>query len=307
MESLASIESFVRSAEAGSFSAAARRLGVTPAAVSKNVAKLEGRLGVRLFQRTTRSLRLTEPGERFLRDASSSLGSLQSAMANLASTRQEPSGRLRVSVPIAFGCAYVVPLMPAFLAKYPAIELDMQFDNRQVDLVADGYDVALGGSLELGAGIVARELGRAHVVAVASPAYLSAHTPVRNPVDLQQHDGILLRSVLTGRLRNWPFRNSAGEEATLNLRPRAIFDDMEAIVVGARAGLGIGLAALSLALPSLDSGELVRVLPKWHADAGALSIYYASHTLLPHKTRAFVDFVVAHFKRERLAKRLRAD
>lgn len=307
MESLATIEAFVRSAETGSFSAAARRLGVTPAAISKNVAKLEGRLGVRLFQRSTRSLALTEPGERFLREAASGLERLQDAMSNLSNTRSEPSGRLRVSMPVAFGREYVLPLLPAFTARYPAIDVDFQLDNRQVDLVGEGYDAAIGGSLELGAGIISRELARAHIIAAASPAYLTAHGTPKHPADLAGHRGVVLRSALTGRMRSWPLRNATGEEVTVDLRPRVVFDDMEAIIVGASLGLGVGLVALALAKPALERGELVRVLPKWHADAGALSIYYASHKLLPAKTRAFVDHVVEQFRKQRFAKRLRAD
>jgi DNA-binding transcriptional LysR family regulator len=306
VESLATIESFVRSAQEGSFSAAARRLGVTPAAISKNVAALEGRLGVRLFQRSTRRLTLTEPGERFLRQASSGLASLQAAADELRSTRSEPSGKLRVSVPVAFGRAYVLPILPAFMARYPAVEVEVSFENRQVDLVGEGFDVAVGGSLELGAGIIARELARAHVIAAAAPSYLAGRALPKAPAELAEHDGILMRSVLTGRLRSFVFRNAAGEEATLPLRRRLVLDDMEAVCTAARLGLGVGMVAVAFAVQHLETGELVRVLPRWFADTGSLSIYYASQKLLPAKTRAFVDFTVAHFKRERLALRMRA-
>jgi DNA-binding transcriptional LysR family regulator len=306
MESLASIESFVQSAHSGSFSAAARRMGVTPAAISKNVAALEGRLGVRLFQRSTRRLTLTEPGERFLQQAASGLASLQAAVDDLRNTRREPSGKLRVSVPVAFGRDYVLPMLPAFMAKYPAIEVEMSFDNRQVDLVGEGFDVAIGGSLELSAGLIARELARAHVVAAASPDYLAEHGTPKAPAELASHDGILMRSVLTGRVRSFVFRNAAGEEATLPLRRRLVLDDMEAVCSAARLGLGVGMVANAFAFKFVENGELVRVLPKWYADTGSLSIYYASQKLLPAKTRAFVDFVVAHFKRERIAARVRA-
>ncbi len=306
MESLATIESFVQSAQGGSFSAAARRMGVTPAAISKNVAALEARLGVRLFQRSTRRLTLTEPGERFLASAGAGLASLQGAVDDVRNTGGEPSGKLRVTVPVAFGRDYVLPVLPAFMARYPRVEVEMSFENRQVDLVGEGFDVAVGGSLELGAGIITRELGRAHVVAAASPAYLAKHGLPKTPAELAEHDGILMRSVLTGRLRAYLFRNAAGETVSLPLKRRLVLDDVEAITSAAQLGLGVGLMANAFAFRLLERGELVRVLPKWYADTGSLSIYYPSHKQLPAKTRAFVDYVVAHFKRERFAQRVRA-
>lgn len=135
MESFSSIECFVRSAEVGSFAEAARRLSLTPAAVGKSVAKLEARLGVRLFQRSTRSLALTEAGQLFLREVGSSFATIQNAVANLASAGGQPAGTLKVSMGTAFGRLYVVPLLGEFLRRYPAISPDWHFDNRQVDLI----------------------------------------------------------------------------------------------------------------------------------------------------------------------------
>ncbi|MET0283648.1 MAG: LysR substrate-binding domain-containing protein [Polyangiales bacterium] len=306
MESLVTIESFVPTAQKGTISPAPRTKGVTPAAVSKNVAALEAGLGVRLFQRSTRRLTLTEPGERFLSSAGAGLASLQAAVDDLRSTRREPSGRLRMSVPVGLGREYVLPMLPAFMERHPQVEVDVSFDNRQVDLVGEGFDVAIGGSLDLGAGIVARVLAPAHVIAAASPAYLEKHGTPRAPAEMAQHDGILMRSILSGRLRAFVFRNSAGEEATLPLRRRLVLDDMEAICTAARLGLGIGTMAPAFAYKFLESGELVRVLPKWYADTGSLSIYYASQKLVPAKTRAFVDHVLAYCKRDRIAARVRA-
>src|SRR6201996_7488145 len=140
METLANLESFVRSAETGSFSAAARRLMLTPAAGSRNVALLERNLGVRLFQRSTRKLTLTEAGERFLVEIGGNLDALQAAIVSVSSDRSEPAGVLKVSMPPSFGMTYVMPLLPAFLARYPMVRPDWHFENRQVDLIAEGYD-----------------------------------------------------------------------------------------------------------------------------------------------------------------------
>lgn len=306
METLASIESFVRSAEHGSFSAAARRLGLTPAAVSKNVAKLEADLDVRLFQRSTRSLTLTESGERFLREVSGGLSTIKGAVANLTSGDGQPAGTLRVSMSTSFGRDYILPLLGGFSKRYPAVLPDWHFENRQVDLVAEGYDAAIGGGIELSAGLVARELARAHVIVVASPSYLVGRRPPRRPSDLAAHAGILRRSPATGRIRAFTLTNRTGAEAAVELQPRAILSDPEAICHAALQGIGIGLVPLPHALPFLKSGGLVRLLPGWYADVGPISIYFQKSKLLPKKTRAFVDFVVDHFRREKLARKLSA-
>lgn len=301
MERLSSIESFVRSAEAGSFSAAARRLGLTPAAVSKNVAALEASLGVRLFQRTTRSLTLTESGESFLKEVSDGLATIQSAVANLGRGDGTPAGTLKVSMSVMFGLDYILPLLGDFLGKYPHIVPDWHFDNRPVDLVADGFDAAIGGGLELAPGLISRQLARVHIVAVASPRYLAAHPPVTSPADLRALDGIVMRSLRTGRLHAWTLQNAAGEQAPAELTPRMSFNDPDALSRAAAMDLGVAYVPMPHAVALLRSGALVRVLPEWHADAGAVSLYYAGHRLLPAKTRAFVDYLVAHFKRPHIA------
>ncbi|MFV3332395.1 LysR family transcriptional regulator [Pseudomonas sp. NY15437] len=306
MESLISIECFVRSAEAGSFAAAARRLGLTPAAVSKNVARLENNLGVRLFQRSTRSLTLTESGERFLQEAGGGLASLQSAIANLASADGQPSGVLKVSMGLVFGRDYILPLLGDFLDRYPAIRPDWHFDNRQVDLIAEGFDAAIGGGFELPPGVVARTLCPAHLVLLASPAYLEARPAIRYPSDLPSHDGIRIRSPQTGRVRPWPLTNRQQAQAPIALKERMTFSDPEAACVAALMGLGVTLVSMQHAVPYLDSGRLLRVLPEWYVDAGNTALYYAAQKLLPAKTRVFVDYVIEHFRGHGLERRFSA-
>lgn len=306
MESLTSIECFVASAEAGSFSAAARRLGLTSAAVGKNVARLESNLGVRLFQRSTRSLRLTEAGERFLQEVSGGLSSIQSAVANLASAGGQPAGVLKVSMGTGFGREYIVPLLGGFLERYPAISPDWHFDNRPVDLITEGFDAAIGGGIELPPGIVARELAPAHRVLLASPAYLAQRPSIRTPDDLEQHDGILIRSPQTGRVRAWTLRNRDGAQSLINLKVKMTMSDPNAACEIAQMDLGITLTAMPHAVVYLKSGALVRVLPDWYVDGGMLALYFAAARLLPAKTRVFVDYVVEHFRREELARRFSA-
>jgi DNA-binding transcriptional LysR family regulator len=303
METLANLESFVRSAETGSFSAAARRLALTPAAVSRNVALLERNLGVRLFQRSTRKLTLTEAGERFLLEIGGNLEALQTAIATVSTARGEPAGVLKVSMAPTFGMTYVMPLLPAFLARYPKIRPDWHFENRQVDLIAEGYDAAIGGGFDLAPGIVSRALAPAHLVAVASPAYMAGRVPPAHPGDLAYLDGIGMRSSPTGRVRHRTMRDAVGGEMLARLGETITVNDPAAIREAALLSLGVALLAVSDVLPWLERGELVRVLPHWYADTGAISIYYSTRTLLPAKTRAFVDFVVEAFERQRLAER----
>src|SRR3954470_23395675 len=180
--------SFAQTAEHGSFSAAARVLGLTPAGVSKHVARLERDLGVRLFHRSTRQLRLTEGGERFLQQVDGPLASLQAAVAGVADRGEDPAGTLKVSMGQAFGRNFLVPLLSAFLERYPRVVPDWHFDNRQVDIVGEGFDAAIGGGFRLASGVIAAELGPVHIVAVASPAYMQGRTLPRTPADLASFD-----------------------------------------------------------------------------------------------------------------------
>jgi DNA-binding transcriptional LysR family regulator len=302
MENFSSIECFVRSAEVGSFAEAARRLSLTPAAVGKSVAKLEARLGVRLFQRSTRSLKLTEAGQRFLTEVSGSLNTIQNAIANLASAEGQPTGTLKVSMGTVFGRLYIVPLLGEFLRRYPAITPDWHFDNRQVDLISQGFDAAIGGGFDLPQGVVARKLAPAHRVLVASPGYLSQHPDIACPEDLQAHPGILIRSPQTGRIRSWQLTSREREHRPLNLTARMSLSDSEAACAAAEQGLGVALVSMPFAVPYLRSGQLLRVLPDWYVDDGNIALYYTEHKLLPGKTRAFVDFVIEQFARQDLPK-----
>jgi DNA-binding transcriptional LysR family regulator len=196
-----------------------------------------------------------------------------------------------------------VPLLPEFLARHPAIRIDWQFDNRQVDLIADNFDAAIGAGFELTPGIVARTLAPAHIIAVAAPSLLEGRAEVEHPGEMAALPGIGMRSTRTGRLRQWTMRDAAGNESVAALRDSLCFDDPAAIIAAVRLGLGVALVSVPDALPDLESGAIVRVIPRWHADAGAFSLYYSGRILLPGKTRAFIDFVADAFKRQRLAER----
>lgn len=296
MAHLQHLTSFVHTAEHGSFSAAARVLGMTPAGVSKNVARLEADLGVRLFHRSTRRLSLTEGGERFLGQVSGPLASLQMAVAAGSSADASPAGTLKVSMGQAFGRNFLLPLLGEFLSRYPRVVPDWHFDNRQVDIVGEGFDAAIGGGFAMPAGVIARELGPVHIVAVASPGYMQGRAMPRVPADLAAFDCIMRRSTPTGRVRPWTLASRRGVEQTVQCQPRIILSDPETVAQAARQGLGVALLPMPFAFAAIRSGELVRLLPDWHSNAGPLSLYYPSKRMVAAKTRVFVEFILERFR-----------
>lgn len=306
METLANLESFVRSAETGSFSSAARRLALTPAAVSRNVAQLERNLGVRLFQRSTRGLTLSEGGERFLQSVQGGLDSIQGAIADITVNAGQPAGVLKLNTSQAFGVEYVLPLMPAFLERYPAVTPDWSLDNRPQDLIAGGFDAAIGGGFDLPLGMVARELARLQIVAVASPSFMRGKRRPRDPAGLGEFPCVAMRSPSTSRVRTLIMRNGAGAEMAAVQNPAIVLDDPGTLCNAVLLGMGIGLMGVPHALPHLESGTLVQLLPGWYCDVGPLSLYFASQKLLPGKTRVFVDFITASFREQELAHRFSA-
>ncbi|CAM2158213.1 Transcriptional regulator, LysR family (plasmid) [Pararobbsia alpina] len=306
METLANLESFVKSAQLQSFSEAARRLGLTPAAVSRNVAMLERNLGVRLLQRSTRRITLTEAGERFLDSIGVSLDSLQSAIEETSSGAAEPAGVLKVSLSPTLGPAYILPLLPEFLRRYPRVRPEWHFEIRQVDLVREGYDLAIGGGFELTPGVVSRALAPAHIVAVASPGYLRDVALPSRPDELRNLRGVVMRGVATGRIRKWTMLGPNGEEAAAAINEDIVMNDPTSMREAARLGLGVAMLALPDVLPDLADRKLVRLLPNWHSDAGRISLYYASRRLLPGKTRVFIEFVIENFRQLGYAQRFDA-
>jgi DNA-binding transcriptional LysR family regulator len=301
METLANLECFVRSAETGSFSATARYLALTPAAVSRNVAMLERNIGVRLFHRSTRKLTLTEAGEHFLASIGGNLDALQNAISSIASDHGEPAGALKVSMSPTFGISHVLPFLPKFLAKYPLIRPEWHFENRQVDLIAEGFDVAIGGGFELAQGVISRPLSPAHVIAVASPKYMRGKTVPTDPRALEDLNGIVMRSSRTGRVRHWTMRDKEGVEMPAQVKESIIVNDPAAMREAAVLGLGVCFLAVPDVLSWLECGDLVRLVPTWYADAGTISMYFATRSLMPAKTRVFIDFISEVFEKQQLA------
>lgn len=305
MKHMNELESFLKTAESGSFSAAAGRLGVTPAAVSKHVAALERELGIRLFQRTTRSLALTESGERLYAETAGPARALRQAIATMTEYDAQPAGTLRVSIAAGFARQYVLPLMPAFLQRYPSIRLDWSFENRRVDLVKEGFDAAIGAGLEADANVVARRLLPLKMLIVGAPSYLAEHGTPRKLDDLVNHECIRLRSPSTGRLRDWTFI-TGGETVTVPVDGRLVLNDLDAVCDAAIASMGLARLGAHHVMPRLDDGRLVQVLSDLRAPEGAIQVYYAHYRLTPPKVRVFVDFLTEAFMRSDAVARLHA-
>ncbi|HEY0422103.1 MAG TPA: substrate binding domain-containing protein [Rhodopila sp.] len=196
-----------------------------------------------------------------------------------------------------------LPLLPGFLERHPLIRPEWHFENRRVDLVTEGYDAVIGAGFDLSPGLIAHTLAPAHVIAVASPAYLEGRLLPDDPTGLRAFQGIVMRSLRTGRLQQWTMRHAGGAEKPGPLTASIVVNDPDAMQEAALLGLGVTMLAVPDVLPALETGRLLRLVPGWYADAGAISLYYNSRTLLPAKTRAFVDWVTEAFKDRRLAER----
>jgi len=306
LQSLVKFECFIRSAEMRSFPAAARSLSITPAAVSRNILALERSPGTRLFQRSTRQLTLTEAGEGFYSRISDSMKNLLTAIDDMSAAASEPAGTLKISMSRSFGLTNVIGLLPDFLTRYPLIKIDWRLENRRVDLIAERLDAAIGAGNDLPPEIVMRTLAPHHIIAVAAPAYLDDKALPEQPADLRALDGIVARSMETGLVREWTMRQVTGEAAIAEFTARVIMSDREASLQAVLLGMGVALVSMADAEPYLSCGSLIRVLPKWYVDAGVIGLYYSSRSMLPPKTRAFIDYLVPALQKQNLIERFDA-
>jgi DNA-binding transcriptional LysR family regulator len=296
MKQLQGLLAFVEIADAGSLAAAARRLNVTPAAISKNLLRLEEQLGVRLVQRSTRTLRLTQEGNGFLAKARGALRLLDEAVAEVSQSAEEPAGTVRVSVGVSFGRHWVMPALPGLVRAHPQLGIEVDLDNRPVDLVARGYDIGIRGGALKDSALVARRVCRLPLVLVASPAYLRRAGVPAGPADLAQHACVQLR-LADGALSTWRFR-APGQRRGTSVVPcgAIVVDDAEALCDLAVADAGIAQCGLLHVLPFLRSGRLKLLLVDRH-EAGdrEFVLLYPHRQYLAPRVRAVVDGLLAHF------------
>jgi len=285
---------FVRVAEAGGFSAAARALGLTPSAVSKLIGRLEDRLGARLLNRTTRRVGLTEEGHAFLQRATPILEAIADAERAVTELHGEPRGLLKVNASTAFGQNHIEPLIPGFLARYPEIKVQLTVTETFVNLVEEEVDVAIRVGHLADSSLIARRLGQARRMIVGTPAYLKKHGVPKTPDDLKHHN--CLRLITGTSFNRWEFEGPAG--------PRAIdaggnFETNNATTLhrAALAGLGLIRAANFVVGADVKAGRLVQLLADYESPtATPVNAVYPHNRHLSPKVRAFVDMLVAAFQ-----------
>jgi DNA-binding transcriptional LysR family regulator len=275
--------------EAGNFARAAELLGLTPSGVSRAVARLEARVGVRLFDRNPRDVSLTEEGRRFHARVMPLLAALDEAAAEAAGAAAAVRGRLRVSVDPWFARMVLASRLQQFLARHPQLSIDFSTSNYREEMMA-GADVAVRFGPPDASSLIVRKLLETHILTVASPAYLERHGEPRSPHDLVHHEALLFRDPRTGLPFPWEFRRG-GEIVEVKVPGRLVLDDPSVAVSACVAGQGI-FQSLSLGLAAfLSRGELVQVLPEWSEERYPLHAYHPSRHLPPAKVRAFLDFI----------------
>lgn len=274
-ERLKGIVPFVCAADAGSFTAAARQLHLTSSAVSKSVARLEQRLGAVLFERTTRSLALTDAGRAFYDTCTRMLADLSEAEATLSAQRREPVGTVRIAVPASFGRLCVVPVVARFCAQFPEVRPHLLFADRFVDLADEGIDLAvrIGGPPDLPASLARRFLARERLIFCAAPAWLERNGTPQSIDDLQQHDGIVYGRP-DGSQLPWSYAIDGEPAGQCAGRPRIVAGDAQAQVEFVRAGLGVAQLATWLVHDDLKTGRLVEILADRATDGLPLSLLW---------------------------------
>lgn len=294
------ILSFVHAADGGSFAAAGRMLGITSAAVSKNVAGLEKALGVRLMNRTTRTLKLTEEGSAFLRQARIALDALDAAVDGIVAQRLGPQGRVRISTSSAFGREQLQPVLPGLLSRYPGLLVEADFDDRIVDVVRDGYDIVIRGGNIHDSALVSRPIFRMNTVLVASPRYLAEHGVPRTPDALGAHR-LIARRFLGGAVATWNFKARGDGIVTLDPGESAplTFSAPEAVLQAACDGLGIAQVGVHLAWTHLRAGALKVVLRRHHLPGNyEMAMQYPHRALKASRVQATVDYLLEAFAAE---------
>ncbi len=284
---LTELVAFITIAEKRSFSVAARALGVSPSALSYTVKNLEKSLNVRLFNRTTRSVALTEAGEQFLRRVGPAITDLQNAENEMISERNRPSGSIRISAAEAGARPLIRHVLPDFLATYPDIHVDIVVDTRMVDIVADGFDAGIRVFEDVPRDMIAVRFGPdMRFAAVASPAYLSRHAPPTTPQDLLQHRCLRFRFT-SGKLFHWNLEHR-GTSVSFDAQGPMTLDNTNLMVDAALAGIGIAWVPEYHVVDHLAAGRLVHLLPEWSPSFPGLSLYYPANRHPPTALRLFI-------------------
>jgi DNA-binding transcriptional LysR family regulator len=289
---LGSIELFVLAGEQGSFTAAAALAGVTPAAVSRSISRLEERLGVRLFVRTTRQIRLTDGGQAYFEQCREALSQLVEAEREVTGQQAAPAGKLRISAPTPYAHSRLLERLAAFRMQYPDVQVEVHISNRNIDFAEEGYDLAVRGRLPQDSTLIARKLEDAALVLVASPAYLKRRGKPKSLEDLAGHDCIQFVLPSTGRMVPWTFMRD-GEKVELTGSDAVVCaEDFLGINTMALHGGGIAHTYRFSVERELASGELVELLPQYGGCTRPFFLIYPHARHLPLRVRSLVDFLL---------------
>lgn len=290
---LDSMAIFARVIESGSFSTAARDLGVSKSLVSKEVSRLEDRLGVRLLNRTTRRFSLTEAGAAFYEGCQRVLNEAEAAKDAVSHLATAPRGELKVNAPMSFGIMHLGPLLPDFLERFPELDVQMVLNDRVVDLIDEGFDVGVRITRMLDSSLIARKLAPNRLVACAAPSYLEKHGTPRHPEELKRHNCLGYSYSKTPGI--WHFRSDSTRHK-ISVSGRFTANNGDVIQAALRAGLGIAIQPSFIAGDDLRSGRLVRLFEAYQVgeDSAVHAVFPANRNLSP-KVRVFVDFLVERF------------
>ena len=290
MESLGSLDVFVRVSESRSFTAAGQQLGISASAVSKTIARLEERLSVRLFHRSTRTVNLTPEGALFLKRCRRILSEVKDAEAELLQTRGTPQGKLRISLP-SLGTLFM-PKLGDFKRRYPEIELDIDYSDRLVDVIEEGFDAVIRSGTPSDSRLVARRLGTCRKVFVGAPGYFNKAGMPSKPEDLTSHARLHYRFPSSGKLDVWPLGDKT---EMLPERPASmVTNTLDPQVCFAEQGLGIAYLPEIAVRRQLEQGSLVTVLDEYDRENMVFHVLWPSGRHLSAKIRLFVDFVTSH-------------
>jgi DNA-binding transcriptional LysR family regulator len=290
MDSLSSLSVFVQVAETRSFTAAGRVLGVSSSAVGKSIARMEERLGVRLFHRSTRSITLTSEGALFLERSRRILAEVEAAEQELTQAGAIPRGKLRISVPQVRGL--LMPVLSDFMRAYPAIELDVDFSDRMVDVIEEGFDAVIRTGKPEDSRLMARHLGYYQLVLVGTPGYFDQHGTPQQPQDLSRHACLRHKFCATGKLENWPLRQVPGI-AEPTLRAPLVSTTIESLNHVVLEGLGIACLPDYMVNQAVEQGRLQRVLDDYLEHRGSFWMLWPSSRHASAKLRVFIDHMCA--------------
>jgi DNA-binding transcriptional LysR family regulator len=288
---LADLTAFVAVADQLSFRRAASRLGVTPSALSHSMRQLEERLGMRLLNRTTRSVSVTDAGLRLLERLRPAISEIAGALEDLNQERQRPVGRLRIYAIHLAASAVIAPIWGRFLSTYPEVHLELAVGEAPIDIVAKGFDAGIGPHDRVPADMIAvRVMGPLKVVVVGAPTYFARRRPPRTPDDLARHICVEYRREADGDVLVWPFERNH-KSRRISVDGRVMVNETDLAVRAAVDGLGIAYTVEALAEPFLRSGQLVRVLEDWAPSFEGLYLYYPGHRQVPATLRALIDMI----------------